>query len=307
MPSSRSAVSVRASCSAGRGGAAVPGRLSAAVARCSARSGCRSRSVIEHLQRAFTRPQNYAALVNTLQLALGTGIMSVLIGVPLAWATARSDMPLRHVVHALVALSYITPPYLTALAYIILLGPDAGQFNRLLRAVFGFESGPINIFSMRRRHLRHRHPRLRLHLLSHLQRAAVGRRLARGIGADAGRQALADDAAHQSAAGRAGDHRRRAAVGDQFARPVRAAGHHRHAGADRVPADAHLRHHRQLPAALGRGVRAVARARRADGRRACAAARLSGAALLHHGRRARRAHQDTSSSASGAGRCWPSA
>lgn len=103
---------------------------------------------LEHLIRAFTRPQNYAALVNTLQLALGTGLMSVLIGVPLAWATARSDMPLRQVVHALVALSYITPPYLTALAYIILLGPDAGQFNRFLRSLFGFESGPINIFSM---------------------------------------------------------------------------------------------------------------------------------------------------------------
>ena len=103
---------------------------------------------VEHLERAFTRPQNYAALVNTLQLAFGTGIMSVLIGVPLAWATARSTMPLRHVVHGLVALSYITPPYLTALAYIILLGPDAGQFNRLLRAVFGFTSGPIDIFSM---------------------------------------------------------------------------------------------------------------------------------------------------------------
>src|SRR5262245_34614874 len=103
---------------------------------------------LEHLQRAFTRPQNYAALVNTLQLALGTGLMSVAIGVPLAWATARSDMPLRGLVHALVALSYITPPYLTALAYIILLGPDAGQFNRLLRALFGFQSGPLNIFSM---------------------------------------------------------------------------------------------------------------------------------------------------------------
>ena len=89
---------------------------------------------LEHLQRAFTRPQNYAALVNTLQLALGTGIMSIFIGVPLAWATARTDMPLRQVVHALVALSYITPPYLTALAYIILLGPDAGHFNRLLQA-----------------------------------------------------------------------------------------------------------------------------------------------------------------------------
>ena len=103
---------------------------------------------LEHVQRAFTRPQNYAALVNTLQLALGTGIMSIFIGVPLAWATARTDMPLRQVVHALVALSYIMPPYLTALAYIFLLGPDAGHFNRLLQSAFGFESGPLNIFSM---------------------------------------------------------------------------------------------------------------------------------------------------------------
>ena len=103
---------------------------------------------LEHLERAFTRPQNFAALLNTLELALGAGALSILFGVPLAWATARSDMPLRGLVHALVALSYITPPYLTALAYIILLGPDAGQFNRLLRALFGFQSGPLNIFSM---------------------------------------------------------------------------------------------------------------------------------------------------------------
>ena len=103
---------------------------------------------LEHLARAFTRPQNFAALLNTLELALGAGALSILFGVPLAWATARSDMPWRGLVHALVALSYITPPYLTALAYIILLGPDAGQFNRLLRALFGFQSGPLNIFSM---------------------------------------------------------------------------------------------------------------------------------------------------------------
>jgi iron(III) transport system permease protein len=103
---------------------------------------------LEHVQRAFTRPQNYTAFVNTLQLALGAGLMSVAIGVPLAWGTARSDMRLRRLVHALVALSYITPPYLTALAYTILLGPDAGWFNRLLRALFGFTSGPVNIFSM---------------------------------------------------------------------------------------------------------------------------------------------------------------
>ena len=89
------------------------------------------------LTRVYTRAQNLQPLINTIALAAGTGLLSVILGVPLAFATARSDMPLRRVVQALVALSYITPPYLTALAYVILLGPDAGYFNRVLQAVTG--------------------------------------------------------------------------------------------------------------------------------------------------------------------------
>jgi iron(III) transport system permease protein len=96
----------------------------------------------------FTRSQNYAPLVNTLILALGAGIISVALGVPLAWATARCDIPLRRTVQALVAVAYITPPYLTAIAYIILLGPDAGYFNRMLQVLTGTTHGPLDIFSM---------------------------------------------------------------------------------------------------------------------------------------------------------------
>lgn len=103
---------------------------------------------LDRFVRVYTRSQNIRPLVNTLILAFGTGLLSIVIGVPLAWATARTDMPLRRTVQSLVALSYITPPYLTALAYIILLGPDAGYFNRVLQLAFGLERGPINVFSM---------------------------------------------------------------------------------------------------------------------------------------------------------------
>ena len=101
-----------------------------------------------YIARVYTRAQNFAPLINTIILAFGAGVISVMLGVPLAWATARSDMPLRRVVQALVALAYITPPYLTAIAYIILLGPDAGYFNRVLQTLTGTTHGPINIFSM---------------------------------------------------------------------------------------------------------------------------------------------------------------
>lgn len=101
-----------------------------------------------YIAGVFTRTQNYTALANTLVLALGAGVFSALLGVPLAWAAARTDMPFRRSLQALVALSYITPPYLTAIAYIILLGPDAGYFNRALRTIMGTVQGPIDIFSM---------------------------------------------------------------------------------------------------------------------------------------------------------------
>jgi iron(III) transport system permease protein len=101
-----------------------------------------------HLIRVYTRSQNFVPLINTLILAAGTATLSVVLGAPLAWAAARSDAPLRRLVHALVAVAYIVPPYLTAIAYIILLGPDAGYFNRALQALTGAARGPIDIFSM---------------------------------------------------------------------------------------------------------------------------------------------------------------
>ncbi len=98
--------------------------------------------------QAYSRSQNFVTLKNTLVLTIGASLLSVVFGVPLAWATAKTDMPLRRVIQALVALAYITPAYLTALACIILLGPEAGYLNRLAVSLFGLEKGPFNAFSM---------------------------------------------------------------------------------------------------------------------------------------------------------------
>ena len=99
------------------------------------------------LIRAFTHPANLSALANTAVLAVGVGILSVVLSVPVAWATARTDLPMRKMFHALVGLAYILPPYLTSIAYIILLGPNAGYLNRLIASTTSMQGSPINIFS----------------------------------------------------------------------------------------------------------------------------------------------------------------
>lgn len=101
---------------------------------------------VQFLVRAFSQPGNVAALTNTAILALGVGLLSVVLGVPVAWATARTDLPMRNVFHGLVGLAYILPPYLTSIAYIILLGPNAGYLNRVI-AWAGVHGSPVNIFS----------------------------------------------------------------------------------------------------------------------------------------------------------------
>ena len=44
---------------------------------------------LEFYGLAFTSPENYRVLLNTLQISVSVAIMSTLIGVPMAWLVGR--------------------------------------------------------------------------------------------------------------------------------------------------------------------------------------------------------------------------
>ncbi len=88
------------------------------------------------------------ALWNTVVMAFWTGLASVAIGAPLAWLTARTDLPWRGLIRGLVMASFVTPPFLGAFAWVMLAGPNAGALNKIWRSVTGSESPLMNIFSM---------------------------------------------------------------------------------------------------------------------------------------------------------------
>jgi iron(III) transport system permease protein len=85
--------------------------------------------------------------INTVLLAVSVGVVSTMVGVPLAWVMARTVLPWRNVLHALIVLSFIVPPYLTALAYVVLMGPNAGYLNKFAVWLLHFRQGPFNVFS----------------------------------------------------------------------------------------------------------------------------------------------------------------
>ena len=89
-----------------------------------------------------------SALRNSLILGAWTGLFSLIIGVSLAWAVARTDVPGKALIQVTASLSYLSPPFLTAIAFVYLFSPNAGLINVLMRDVIGLPWLTFNVFSM---------------------------------------------------------------------------------------------------------------------------------------------------------------
>ena len=103
---------------------------------------------LAHYARVFTDARLQNALWNTVVLAFWSALLSLAIGAPMAWLTARTDLPGKRVIRGLVMASFVTPPFLGAFAWVMLAGPNAGYLNKLYRGLTGAETPLLNIFSM---------------------------------------------------------------------------------------------------------------------------------------------------------------
>jgi iron(III) transport system permease protein len=103
---------------------------------------------LAHYARMLSDPPLQKALWNTLVLAAWSGVVSLAIGAPLAWLTARTDLPWRRTIQHLIMASFVTPPFLGAFAWVMLAGPNAGYLNRLYRSLTGADDPLFNIFTM---------------------------------------------------------------------------------------------------------------------------------------------------------------
>jgi ABC-type Fe3+ transport system permease subunit len=106
------------------------------------------RLTLQNYVEAYGRARHLQALWNTLQFGAGVAALSCLFGVPLAWAISRTDMPAKNFIRLMVFGAFIIPPYLGAIGWILLAGPNAGWLNKLWMAATGAESGLFNVYSM---------------------------------------------------------------------------------------------------------------------------------------------------------------
>jgi len=97
---------------------------------------------------AYSRARYLEALGHSLVLGVSAGTLCLVFGVPLAWALSRTDMPGKGLIWVSILGTFIIPPYLGAVGWILLAGPNAGWLNRAAVALTGADKGPFNIYSM---------------------------------------------------------------------------------------------------------------------------------------------------------------
>src|SRR5262249_48641505 len=88
-------------------------------------------------------------LLTTFALATLSAVICCLLAAPMGWVVARAGNPLRRTVRLLVTASFVTPPFLGAIAWELLAAPNSGLLNQLYRELTGAEQGAhlFNIYS----------------------------------------------------------------------------------------------------------------------------------------------------------------
>ena len=98
----------------------------------------------------ITDPTFTDPLLTTVILATSSAVICCAVAAPMGWLVARTDMPLRRTIRALVTASFVTPPFLGAIAWELLAAPNSGLVNQAWRAVSGASQDEhlFNIYSL---------------------------------------------------------------------------------------------------------------------------------------------------------------
>src|SRR5467141_1649475 len=105
---------------------------------------------LQNFVTLFTDPDFLDPLLTTAIIAVTSAAICCLVAAPMGWLVSRTDMPGRQFIRALVTASFVTPPFLGAVAWELLAAPNSGLLNQLYRFVTGADAGEhlFNIYSM---------------------------------------------------------------------------------------------------------------------------------------------------------------
>ena len=102
---------------------------------------------IRDVAKILLEPDTYQALINSLIIASGTTIGSTIVGTFFAWLVTRTDLPYKSFMKAMFLVPFMLPSFIGALAWKMLLSPNAGFINKFFINSLGFDGPIFNIYS----------------------------------------------------------------------------------------------------------------------------------------------------------------
>src|ERR1700684_3193219 len=95
---------------------------------------------LQNFVTLFTDPDFLDPLLTTAIIAVTSAVICCVVAAPISWLVSRTDMPGRQTIRALVTASFVTPPFLGAIAWELLAAPNSGLLNQLYRSLTGAEA-----------------------------------------------------------------------------------------------------------------------------------------------------------------------
>ena len=104
------------------------------------------RFTTEYFQKFFAKKYYWVTIWNSLKVTVCSTLISILIGMPLAYIMKSIRIRGEKLLNLLIIISYVSPPFIGAYAWIQLLGRN-GLITRLINHIFQIEFGGIYGFA----------------------------------------------------------------------------------------------------------------------------------------------------------------
>jgi len=102
---------------------------------------------LANFYRLFTESSFYDPLATTFIISVSSAAICCVVAAPMAWLVARTDLPFAGTIRALVTASFVTPPFLGAIAWELLAAPNSGLLNKLFRDLTGADQD-VHLFNI---------------------------------------------------------------------------------------------------------------------------------------------------------------
>ena len=92
---------------------------------------------LDFIRNAYSEHNLLRMILNSLEFAVGSMVVSMVLGTALAYLVARTDVPMKGLVYAAALIPMIIPGVLHTIAWIFLLSPQIGAIDKFIAPVVG--------------------------------------------------------------------------------------------------------------------------------------------------------------------------